>query len=554
MSDWRFLRTLFDGVRSWTGLAYLLLALTWAAGIALLALSGWFITAAALAGGGLLLGLDLFTPSAGIRAAALVRTLARYGERVIGHEAVLRVLATLRERTFDRVAHLPIPQQRALRSGDLQQRLTADIDTLDAVPLRITGPVTAAVLAVLAASILAGWLAPWPAAAVIGSTALLTGMAALAAARAGRARGRSLVEERTRQRIALLDFFGGLTELLAYRKARGRRSELEDLEAQQAQRLHVQETIALVSEQAVQLLVALATLAMLGLALHWHAAGSISAPVAILLTLMTLGLNEALGTLPGAGWRLGESLQAAARLQALGQEAQPERPSAGTPTGGLGSPEIRVEGLEIGYAADRPVLGPLGFTLHPGHPLVICGPSGLGKSTLLATLAGEQTPLAGSVRLGGNSIADLSEAERYRCIAYLPQETLLLDDTVGHNLSLGRSGLSDLDMWEALEMVDLAGTLRREGVGLDYPIGEGGQRLSGGQARRLALAWLVLRDAPVVLLDEPFANLDTATAGNVLERLRPWLETRTAVIVTHAPEQLPTTWPRIDLGVDGRLR
>ncbi|HSM28055.1 MAG TPA: thiol reductant ABC exporter subunit CydC, partial [Thioalkalivibrio sp.] len=117
MSDWRFLRTLFDGVRAWTGLAYLLLATTWAAGIALLALSGWFITAAALAGGGLLLGLDLFTPSAGIRAAALVRTLARYGERVIGHEAVLRVLATLRERTFDRVAHLPIPQQRALRSG-----------------------------------------------------------------------------------------------------------------------------------------------------------------------------------------------------------------------------------------------------------------------------------------------------------------------------------------------------------------------------------------------------------------------------------------------------
>jgi ATP-binding cassette subfamily C protein CydC len=554
MSDWRFLRTLFDGVRAWTGLAYLLLALTWAAGIALLALSGWFITAAALAGGGLLLGLDLFTPSAGIRAAALVRTLARYGERVIGHEAVLRVLATLRERTFDRVARLPIPQQRALRSGDLQQRLTADIDTLDAVPLRITGPVTAAVLAVLAASILAAWLAPWPAAAVIVSTALLTGIAALAAARAGRARGSSLVEERTRQRIALLDFFGGLTELLAYRKARGRRSELEDLETQQAQRLHIQETIALVSEQAVQLLVALATLAMLGLALHWHAAGSISAPVAVLLTLMTLGLNEALGTLPGAGWRLGESLQAAARLQALGQETQPERSSAVTRTGSLRSPEVRVEGLEIGYAADRPIVGPLGFTLHPGHPLVICGRSGLGKSTLLATLAGEQAPLAGTIRLGGNPIADLPEDERYRCIAYLPQETLLLDDTVGHNLSLGRPALSDAEMWEALEMVDLAGTLRREGVGLDYPIGEGGQRLSGGQARRLALAWLVLRDAPVVLLDEPFANLDAATAGTVLERLQPWLEARSAVIVTHAPEQLPTTWPRIDLGVGGGFR
>jgi ATP-binding cassette subfamily C protein CydC len=554
MSDWRFLRTLFDGVRVWTSLAYLLLALTWIAGIALLALSGWFITAAALAGGGLLLGLDLFTPSAGIRAAALVRTLARYGERVIGHEAVLRVLAALRERTFDRVARLPIPQQRALRSGDLQQRLTADIDTLDAVPLRITGPITAAVLAVLAASVLAGWLAPWPAAAVIVSTALMTGVAALAAARAGRARGRSLVEERTRQRIALLDFFGGLTELLAYRKARARQSELEDLEARQAQRLHVQETIALVSEQTVQLLVALATLAMLGLALHWHAAGSISAPVAVLLTLMTLGLNEALGTLPGAGWRLGESLQAAARLRTLGQQAQPKPPGAGARIRHLPSSEVRVDDLEIGYAADRPVLGPLSFTVRPGHPLVICGRSGLGKSTLLATLAGEQTPLGGTIRLGEHALSDLPEDERYRRIAYLPQETLLLDDTVGHNLSLGRPGLSELDLWEALERVDLARTLRREGVGLDYPIGEGGQRLSGGQARRLALAWLVLRDAPVVFLDEPFANLDAVTVRTVLERLQPWLEARSAVIVTHAPEQLPTSWRRIDLGVDGRSR
>ena len=554
MSDWRFLRTLFDGVHVWTSLAYLLLALTWIAGIALLALSGWFITAAALAGGGLLLGLDLFTPSAGIRAAALVRTLARYGERVIGHEAVLRVLAALRERTFDRVARLPIPQQRALRSGDLQQRLTADIDTLDAVPLRITGPITAAALAVLAASVLAGWLAPWPAVAVIVSTALMTGVAGVAAARAGRARGRSLVEERTRQRIALLDFFGGLTELLAYRKARARQSELEDLEARQAQRLHVQETIALVSEQTVQLLVALATLAMLGLALHWHAAGSISAPVAVLLTLMTLGLNEALGTLPGAGWRLGESLQAAARLRALGEQAQPKPPGAGARTGGPPSSEVRVDGLEIGYAADRRVLGPLSFTLRPGHPRVICGRSGLGKSTLLATLAGEQTPLGGTIRLGEHALSELPEDERYRRIAYLPQETLLLDDTVGHNLSLGRPGLSEQDLWAALERVDLARTLRREGVGLDYPIGERGQRLSGGQARRLALAWLVLRDAPVVLLDEPFANLDAVTAGTVLERLRPWLEARSAVIVTHAPEQLPATWRRIDLGVDGRSR
>jgi ATP-binding cassette subfamily C protein CydC len=209
---------------------------------------------------------------------------------------------------------------------------------------------------------------------------------------------------------------------------------------------------------------------------------------------------------------------------------------------------VQVEDLEIGHAAGRPILGPLSFTLKPGKPLVICGRSGLGKSTLLATLAGEQPPLAGTIRLGGHAIRDWAEAERYRFIAYLAQGTLLLDDTVGHNLSLGRPGLSDQELWEVLEKVDLAEILRRHGEGLDYVVGEGGQRLSGGQARRLALAWLVLRDAPLVLLDEPFANLDTATAGRVMESLRPWLEARSAVIVTHAPEQLPETWPRLNVG------
>jgi hypothetical protein len=99
--------------------------------------SGWFITATALAGAGLLIGLDIFTPSALIRGAALLRTVARYGERVVGHEAVLRRLAALRRDTFERIAALPWRPQRALRSGDWQSRLGADIDTLDALPLRV---------------------------------------------------------------------------------------------------------------------------------------------------------------------------------------------------------------------------------------------------------------------------------------------------------------------------------------------------------------------------------------------------------------------------------
>ena len=549
MSDWGFLRQVFRGSRFWTGSAYLLLALTWAAGIALLALSGWFITASALAGAGLLLGLELFTPSAGIRAAALLRTLARYGERVIGHEAVLRVLASLRARSFASISRLPIASQRQLRSGDLQHRLTADIDTLDGVPLRITGPVVAAALAVLAATVLAYWLAPWPAAVLILATAILTLAASLLAAQLGQARGRALVERRSRQRVALLDYFGGLADLIAYGRADAQRMLLDELDREQARGVLLQERVALFADQAVQGLVAMTTLAMLALALHWHAADAIDAPVAVLLTLMTLGLNEALSTLPGAFWRTGESLQAAARLRDLGVDpggraavATAERSPI---EGGLrDEPTFRAWNLAIGFAGEHPLVTGLDFSLQPGQPLVIHGRSGLGKSTLLETLAGERPPLGGMVALAGREVGAWPELRLYRWIGYLPQETLLLDTSIAGNLRLGRPELTDQALWTALETVDLAQALRREGLGLDYMVGEMGRRLSGGQARRLALAWLILRDTPIILLDEPFSGLDRATERRVLARLAPWLATRRAVIVTHAPERLPADWPR----------
>lgn len=552
MSDRAFLRQVFQGSRVWTGSAYLLLALTWAAGIALLALSGWFITASALAGAGLLLGLELFTPSSGIRAAALLRTLARYGERVVGHEAVLRVLARLRARSFASISRLPIAAQRQLRSGDLQHRLTVDIDTLDGVPLRITGPVVAATLAVLVATLLASWLAPWPAPLLILSTATLTLAASLFAARLGQSHGRAIVERRSRQRVALLDYFGGLADLIAYRRTDTQRGLLESLENEQATRLLLQERVALVADQAVQVVVGLATLAMLGFALHWYGTGAVDAPVAVLLTLMTLGLNEALSTLPGAFWRSGEALQAATRLRALGVDpggrgsataAGGERPLAQPPA----DARFQVHDLAIGFPGHQPLLTGLDFSLQPGRPLVIHGGSGLGKSTLLDTLAGERAPRAGKVTLAGRALEDWPEPLRYRSVGYLPQETLLLDASVAANLRAGRPDLPDAALWQALQAVDLADALRREGSGLDYAVGEMGRRLSGGQARRLALAWLLLRDTPVVLLDEPFSGLDQTTEQRVLARIQPWLEARRAVIVTHAPERLPPDWPRHEI-------
>ncbi len=544
-----FLHRVFRQRRGWYWGAWGLLAVTWVAGIALLALSGWFITATALAGAGLLATLDLYVPSGGIRTAAISRTLARYFERLVSHEAVLRSLADLRGRSFRGLAALPMERIRAFRSGDLQTRLTGDIDTLDAMPLRVAGPMIAAALSLIVTLIITAWLAPWPATALLAASGVTTLAVSALLALAGQRRSHALVQARARERVGLFDYIGGLAELLAYDRAREREATLRRGNADYARQQRAQEAFGVGSEQIVQGLVGAAALMMLVLALGWYRDGALTAPVAVLLPLMTLGLGEVLGSLPGAWWRAGESLEAAGRVQKLEHAAAPQTPGEPLQPQSAPSrpPTLKAEALAIGFRRECPLLGPIDLVPAHGHPLVISGPSGRGKSTLLDTLAGELAPLDGYVSLGEADLETIATDTRYRHMSYLPQGLQLPDTSIRAILNPGTTTVGDEALWEALERVDLATSVRDTDEGLDYRIGEGGAYLSGGQRRRLALAAVVLQERPVVLLDEPFSGLDAATHARVLERITPWLAERQCVLVTHAPNSLPGNWPRLRL-------
>ncbi|TXK59706.1 amino acid ABC transporter ATP-binding/permease protein [Alkalisalibacterium limincola] len=527
---------LMGGGRGWLLATALLLTLTWMAGVALLAVSGWFITATALAGAGLLLGLDIFTPSALIRGAALLRTVARYGERVVGHEAVLRRLAALRRDTFERIAALPLAAQRALRSGEWQSRLGADIDTLDALPLRVASPVLAALSTVLAAVALVSWLAPWPAALLVLGTSVVVLVLSALAARTGRRHGQALVAGRNRERIALLDHAGGLAELHAYGRLASSEAALAADEQRQSRRLRRQEAVAGHAEQAVQALVWFAALAMLAMSLRWFGDSRVGAPVAVLLPLLVLGLNEVLSSLPGAGWRWGEA------LAALGRLALPRGDVADIPEAVAAQPSeaVRISGLQVGFDPARPLHAPFDLLLEPGLPLVVHGPSGCGKSALLATLAGELPALSGAVGRGPGMARPKA--------TLLPQETVLLDASVLANLRLARRDMDEAGAGQVLRAFGLDGFAPGGVRGPRARVGEAAGNLSGGQARRLLLAWLSLREPELALLDEPFSGLDEAGMQQALEALAPWLARRCVVIATHAPQQFPAHWPRLRLG------
>ena len=550
MSVWAYLLKLYRPRAGWLLVAFISLTVTWLSAAALLAVSGWFITACAMAGLGLITQLNIFTPSTAIRGLALLRTIGRYAERVIGHEAILRILADLRVRAFTAVAQRPAKQTDQARHADVVNRLTADVDTLDGVPLRVIGPLFAAVLTWITVVVIGALWGGSSVALVMAVGGALTFLASIWGARAGNQRGKAVIEARSQQRVALTDHIGGLAELLAFSQTHASAEHLTKLDTQQTERLIRQERLGSVAEHAVQALTAAMTLTVL--ALTWPV---LDAPTVTLLALMTLGMNEALGTLPGAFWRVGESEQAARHLMQLESDDKTADHSdrAITPTTGANDKHTIKTNIHIKTLRSLRQPNPdqsLSAALQPGKPLVIHGVSGTGKTSLLATMAGELPAVSGQVCLDQQDqqnnidLLTLDDSVRYRHIGFLSQNDQLLDVTIREFLALGLNQVHEELMRTALHQVDLLQTLENTSEGFDYRLGVGGSRISGGQARRLQLAALLLREPELVLLDEPFRGLQPELVQTIIERITPWLNHRCCVVVTHDPGALPDSWPR----------
>jgi ATP-binding cassette, subfamily C, bacterial CydCD len=215
-----------------------------------------------------------------------------------------------------------------------------------------------------------------------------------------------------------------------------------------------------------------------------------------------------------------------------------ERPPGGT-AGGATVPTntaISVRGLEVTYPGRRlPALHGADLVVAPGETVALCGPSGCGKSTLLSVVLGLRSPDAGTVTLGGVDLADLDVEAWRRQIGWVPQRPHLFARSLSDNVRLGRPHASDDEVAAALDDAGLSEVVRRLPFGADTVLGQSGWGLSAGERQRLALARAFVRDAPLLLLDEPTANLDRETEASVLMAVRRLMEGRTALVVAHRP-------------------
>ena len=530
----------------------LLMLLTMAFAIGLLTLSGWFITATALTGMALAAGaaatLDVFTPGSGIRLFAVGRTAARYAERLYNHDTVLRLLADIRGRTFAGLARLPGRELARYRAGEWLNRLTADIDALDNLYLRLLAPPLVGLLAILGVAGVLALALPRLGIVLLAVLLPLWGVITLGMALAGRRPSARRIETLERLRVRALEHLQGLAELRAFAALGAHRGTLETTQRRLLDDQRRLGRRAALGSALVTLGVQGAGVGILCLALLAFTAGELSAPVASMLPLAVLALNEGLAMLPAAFVQLGATRQAAARLNDQAALSSAEEGIHAWPLAPGEAPEVVFDNVALRYPGmeSTPALAHLDLRLAAGERLAVLGPSGSGKSSLAQLVARAFDPSDGHVRVAGRDVRDLAPVALRARLGYLTQHTELFHASLADNLRLGLPVDHGLEeeaieraLWQALWIVDLDGWARELPQGLETWVGEAGRQLSGGQARRVALARVILRDAPLVLLDEPLAGLDEATAGIVAERLDTWLDGRSVLMFAHRRDALP---------------
>lgn len=509
-----------------------------AAGAALLGLSGWFITASGLAGmAGIGLAFDVFRPSAGVRFLALGRTAARYGERLLTHEATLRALVALRLAVLARQMRAPSEALARLRGGAALNRIVSDVDALDGLTLRLVLPLAAGVVTLAGAAVMLGWLVhPVVGALVAGGYALGGGLVLLRVARAGRMPSISAEAALQRLRVGTIELLRGRSDLIVFGQMQDRLRDLAtaDHEARAAARaLDRIERRAGLALGTVSAVVAAGALALGG---GLVVRGVIGPAAAALGFFAALALAETVSGLRRGLAELGRMQVAAAGVMAP-ETARPVAPTQ-SPKPVPGAPALSLGRLRFARPeAARPVLEAFDLTLARGEWLALRGPSGTGKSTVLALAAGLLSPDSGAIRLWGQPLADWPEADLRARLMLVPQRGALIAGTVMDNLSLACAAPDRDRAIAAVEAVALGAALASRG-GLDCRLGEGGTGLSGGETRRLILARAVLRAPEVLLLDEPTEGLDHDTARRVLAGLRAALPKASVLLASHRAAEL----------------
>lgn len=504
-----------------------------ASSIGLLTTSGWFLAATAIAGLGTL--FNFFYPSASVRGLAIGRTLFRYFEKLVTHDATFRILAKLRVQVFEKIIPLSPAVLNRYRNSDLLNRLVSDVDTLDSLYLRLIAPFITAIFVILAMCIGLSFVNA-PLALGLGvSLLLLVLVIPTVFYLLGKKFGDKLVHSRALYRTQFLEFIQAQAELLLFNAEDKLKDNMAKTEANWQADQQKEANLSGFSTALSLFLNGLIIAAML-----WFSSqaefGNDEYRMAFiaLFTFAALASFEILMPLGSAFLHIGQVIASAERVTDI-IEQQPLVTFNGKAEFDQNATTL-IEAKDLSFTypeRQNRALENLNLTIQKGKKVAILGKTGSGKSTLLQLLVRNYDANQGQLFLAGKPIADYAEDTLRSQFCFLTQRVHVFSDTLRQNLQFASAvKISDEKMIEVLNQVGLGKLLEQE-QGLDIWLGDGGRPLSGGEQRRLGLARILLNDTPILLLDEPTEGLDRETERQILRLTLAHAENKTLIMVTH---------------------
>ena len=513
------------------GLVLMILGL--GSSMGLLTVSGWFLAATAIAGLGTL--FNFFYPSASVRGLAIGRTVMRYFEKIVTHDATFRILSKLRVQVFEKIIPLSPAVLNRYRNSDLLNRLVSDVDTLDSLYLRLLAPFFTAAFVIIAMTIGLSFV-NIPLALGLGLFLLiLLIIIPTVFYRLGQEFGERLIQARATYRTQFLEFIQAQAELLLFNAEDKLKEKMTATEKTWQEDQAKEAKLSGFSTALVLFLNGLLISGMLWFASNadfgtdeYHTA------YIALFTFAALAAFEIIMPLGAAFLHIGQVIAAAERVTEI-IEQKPLVKFNGNEEFETKVQLISVKDLSFSYPGQETlVLKNLTLDLEQGQKIAILGKTGSGKSSLLQLLVRNYDANQGELLLAEKPISAYSENTLRNQICFLTQRVHVFSDTLRQNLHFASADeISDEKMIEVLHQVGLSKLLEQEEKGLNLWLGDGGRPLSGGEQRRLGLARILLNNAPILLLDEPTEGLDRETERHILRLILQHAENKTLIMVTH---------------------
>ena len=510
------------------------------AGIGLLSLSGWFLSATAVAGLTVIgsQSFNFFTPAGGVRFLSIARTASRYGERLATHEATFKLLTELRVWAWRKLFPLSAKNLQGLRRADMLNRLVADIDTLDHLYLRLLTPMAASLLMTALLYLFLAWFDAKLALSLCLFLVVIWLLLPLLFYRLGHEPSRNMLETKRQYRVQLLDILQGQAELSLFGANARYRQKLDDAEQALFASQTAMANITALSQAMLILATGSALIMMLFLAANGVGDAVPPGPMFALMVFATMACVEMMMPIAGAFQHLSGCVLAATRINEITDQESDIRFSTDTDLkatfGGL-----LIRDIQFSYSGNQPVLQGLSLEIKPGQKVALLGATGCGKSSLLSLITREWQAQSGQIYLDGHQLSDYSEGALRSAMTVVSQRIYLYAGTLRENLAIAlpvpeaqKRTANDERFIQVLQQVGL-GELLKGDKPLDMWIGEGGRQLSGGEQRRIGVARALLRDAPLLLLDEPTEGLDKRTEREILSLLFEFAKDKTLLMISH---------------------